>query len=149
MRTTHTGLNLIKHSEGLRLDAYLCPAGIPTIGYGSTSYPDGKPVKMGDAITKEQAEELLIVTVSSFEKGVGRLVSPHLTPNQFSALVSFAFNLGLGALERSTLLKKVNANPTDPSIRDEFHRWVHAGGKVLPGLVTRRKAEADLYFTES
>lgn len=149
MRTTSTGINLIKYSEGLRLDAYICPAGIPTIGYGSTSYPDGKPVKMGDSITESQASQLLQDTVASFEKGVRRLVTRDLTPNQFSALVSFAFNLGLGALERSTLLKKVNANPTDPSIREEFHRWVHAGGKVLPGLVTRRKAEADLYFSES
>ncbi|MDN3688693.1 lysozyme [Cyclobacterium jeungdonense] len=149
MRTTSTGINLIKHSEGLRLEAYICPAGIPTIGYGSTSYPDGKPVKMGDSITESQASQLLQDTVASFEKGVRRLVTRDLTPNQFSALVSFAFNLGLGALERSTLLRKVNTNPSDPFIREEFHRWVHAGGKVLPGLVTRRKAEADLYFTES
>lgn len=149
MQTNRRGLDLIREAEGLRLEAYQCPAGIPTIGYGSTRYPDGKPVKMEDYITRTEAEDLLMTTVQSFERGVLRLVKRELNENQFSALVSFAFNLGLGALERSTLLRKINENRWDPSIRNEFHRWVYAGDKVLPGLVTRREAETDLYFTES
>lgn len=149
MQTNRRGLDLIKEAEGLRLEAYQCPAGIPTIGYGSTRYPDGKPVKMSDTVTTTEAEDLLLATVGQFEKGLRRLLKRELNDNQFSALVSLAFNIGLAALESSTLLRKVNANRWDRTIRAEFLRWVHAEGKVLPGLVTRRKAEANLYFAES
>lgn len=104
---------------------------------------------MGDVVTTTEAEDLLRATLEQFERGVEGLVRRELNPNQFSALVSLAFNIGLGAMGSSTLLRKVNANRWDPTIRAEFGRWVHGGGKVLPGLVSRRKAEADLYFEET
>ena len=100
-------------------------------------------------ITKEKADELLMEDLQEFQKGVEKLTSRvKLIDNQFSALVSFAFNLGLGNLENSTLLKKVNRNPNDETIRNEFMKWIYAGGKPLEGLKRRRKHEADLYFTK-
>lgn len=147
MNLNEKGINLMHEFEGLRLQAYLCPARIPTIGWGNTKYENGQAVKMGDAITKERADELFKNIANDFAKGVRRLVTAQLTENQYSALVCFAYNLGLGNLQRSTLLKKVNANPADPTIRDEFMKWTKAGGKVLQGLVRRREAEANLYFS--
>lgn len=132
--------------EGLRLEAYLCPANVPTIGWGNTRYENGNPVKMGDKINKSRADELFKNIVEGFSSGVFVLVKSELNENQFSALVSFAYNVGLGNLQRSTLLKKVNANPNDKSIMVEFIRWNKAGGKIMPGLTRRRKAEAQLYF---
>lgn len=148
MNISNKGLSLIKEFEGLRLNAYLCSAGVPTIGYGSTFYPNGDKVKIGDKLNDEkEAEFLLHKTVERFEKGVDRLLDKtSVTQSQFDALVSFAFNLGLGNLEKSTLLRKVKANPNDPSIADELLRWDKAGGKVLAGLTRRREAEAKLYF---
>lgn len=148
MNISNKGLSLIKEFEGLRLNAYLCSAGVPTIGYGSTFYPNGGKVKMGDKLNDEkEAEFLLHKTVERFENGVNRLLDKtSVTQSQFDALVSFAFNLGLGNLEKSTLLRKVKTNPNDPSIADEFLRWNKAGGKVLAGLTRRREAEAKLYF---
>jgi lysozyme len=147
MKTNAAGLQLMKDFEGLRLEAYLCPAKVPTIGWGNTFYPDGRKVQMGDKITRQEADELLQDILSEFEAGVSRMAPKTLNENQFSALVSFAYNIGLSRLRTSTLLKKVTANPNDPSIRDEFLRWNRAGGQVLAGLTRRRKAEADLYFT--
>lgn len=144
MEINEKGLNLIKSFEGLKLEAYLCPAGVWTIGYGHT-----KGVKKGMKITKEKADELLMEDLQEFQNGVEKLISPiKLTDNQFSALVSFTFNLGLTNLKNSTLLKKVNQNPNDETIRNEFMRWIYAGGKPLEGLKRRRKHEADLYFTK-
>lgn len=148
MRTSKAGIQLIQSHEGLRLKPYLCPAGIPTIGYGSTFYPDGSAVKMTDAaITKERATELLAYALQKFENAVNDLVTQPLTQNQFDALVSFVYNVGPGAFTKSTLRRKVNANPNDPSMAAEFARWNKGGGKVLPGLVKRRAEEAKLYFT--
>lgn len=141
------GKNLIKKHEGLRLTAYKCSAGVDTIGYGSTFYEDGSKVKPGDKITLERANKLFDNTVSQFAKRVKELVKSDLTENQFAALVSFAFNVGIAALGRSTLLKKVNANPDDPTIRDEFMKWTKAGGRILRGLAKRREEEATLYFS--
>ena len=148
MKTSQTGIDLIKSFEGLKLEAYKCSAGVPTIGYGSTFYPDHKPVKMGDKLKdKNEAEELLKVTLIEFEKNVSALFyNVILKQNQFDALVSFAYNLGTASLAESTLLKKVKANPNDKTISLEFAKWVNAGGVKLPGLIKRRKAEADLYF---
>jgi len=137
----------IKKHEGLRLNAYLCPAGVPTIGYGATFYEDGAKVKLGDKITIDRADSLLLHTVTAFAGNVGKLIKSQVNQNQFDALVSFAYNVGVGALAKSTLLKKVNKNPNDPSIRVEFMKWTKAGGKELQGLVKRRKQEADLYFS--
>ena len=141
MKISNKGIELIKRHEGLLLKAYRCPADKLTIGYGHTLN-----VKSTDVINKEQAEYFLRQDVKSAESDVNRK-KLNLTQNQFDALVSFVFNLGAGNFKRSTLLRKVKANPNDPSIRVEFERWIYAGGKVLSGLAKRRKEEADLYFT--
>jgi len=147
LKISKEGLDLIKKYEGFRNHPYLCSANVPTIGYGNTYYPNGNKVTLNDPpITKQRAEELLLIIVASFEKGVNRLVKSSINQNQFDALVSFAYNLGVTALSTSTLLKKVNVNPNDPSIKNEFKKWVNAGGKRLKGLVRRRNEEAFLYF---
>ena len=146
MNVNKQGIQLVKSFEGCFLNAYLCPAKVWTIGYGSTKYPNKKPVKQGDKITQQEAETLLSDTLDEFSKGVSKLIKVELNDNQFSALVSFAFNLGVGALSKSTLLKKVNSNPNDKTIEQEFMKWVNAGGKKLNGLVRRRTAESKLYF---
>jgi lysozyme len=149
MKISRKGITLIKLYEGLRLNAYKCAAGVDTIGFGSTYYPDGSKVKLGDKLKDEaEAEELLKITLLQFEKKVNALLNKtKVNQNQFDALVSFAFNLGAGALAKSTLLKKVKSNPNDISIKDEFMKWVKAGGKTLKGLVKRRQEEANLYFS--
>jgi len=141
------GIPIIKKYEGLKLQAYICPAGIPTIGYGSTFYENGSKVVLGEKISIERADSLLMNTVLKFEQSVRGLVKSNVNYNQIGALTSFAFNVGVGNLKKSTLLKKVNANPADESIRAEFMKWNKAGGKVLNGLTKRRAEEADLYFT--
>jgi len=140
------GIPIIRKFEGLKLRAYLCPAGIPTIAWGNTFYENGSKVQMGDKITLDRADKLLFFMVGKFEAEVKKLVKSAINDNQLGALTSFAFNVGIGALTKSTILKKVNKNPNDATIRDEFNRWTTSNGKVLNGLVTRRKAEADLYF---
>lgn len=148
MRSTSAqGLAIIKKHEGLRLSSYLCPAGVPTIGYGNTRYPDGRKVILGEKLSSEkEATQLLLASLQSFEAAVNRHL-PNLNQCQFDALVSFTYNVGTGAFIKSTLLKKAKVNPADPSIVDEFQKWVRGGGKVLPGLVTRRREEANLYFS--
>lgn len=141
MKISNKGIELIKKHEGFRSKAYRCSANVLTIGFGHTLN-----VKSTDVINKEQAEYFLRQDVKSAESDVNR-EKLNLTQNQFDALVSFVFNLGVGNLKKSTLLRKVKANPNDPTIRGEFERWIYAGGKVLSGLVKRRKEEADLYFT--
>jgi lysozyme len=140
------GIAIIRKYEGLRLQAYICPSGLPTIGFGATFYENGSKVQMGDKITRERADQLLFFQVSLFAGEVRRTVKSNLNDNQLGALVSFCFNVGGGAFSRSTLAKKANANPNDPTIRNEFMRWTRGGGKVLPGLVRRREEEANLYF---
>lgn len=141
-------LEIIKKHEGLRLKAYICPAGVPTIGYGSTRYSDGRKIQMGDVITENEAEQMLIHDVRKFEAEIIASVTTPLNDNQLSALISFAYNVGAFAFRKSTLRKKVNANRDDPTIKDEFMKWVRGGGKILPGLVKRRAEEAKLYFTK-
>ena len=148
MKISQTGIDLIKGFEGLKLEAYLCSSKIATIGFGSTFYPDKTPVKMGDKLKdKQQAEELFKITLQSFESSVnGLFYNVSLKQNQFDALVSFAYNIGTGALASSTLLKKIKLNPNDPGIELEFNKWVNSGGKKSKGLINRRKAESKLYF---
>ena len=149
MKLNEQGYRLVIKHEGLRLSPYLCPARIPTIGYGNTYYPDGKRVTMLDApITKEFAYEMFKTIADRFALRVDRLVTVNVTQNQFNALVSFAYNVGMANFQKSTLLRKVNANPNDVTIRAEFNKWVKAGGVRLNGLVNRRKDEADIYFTK-
>lgn len=139
-------LPIIKKFEGLRLTSYLCPSGLATIGYGATFYENGSRVQLGEKITIDRADSLLLMQVKLFETEVKRTVKSALNENQLGALVSFCFNIGGAAFSKSTLAKKANANPNDPSIRAEFMRWTRGGGKVLPGLVRRREAEANLYY---
>ena len=140
-------LFITKH-EGLSLKPYLCPAKIPTIGYGNTYYSDGKRVTLLDKdITKQQAFDMFKEIANRFAKRVNELVITELTQNQFNSLVSFAYNVGTGNFSSSTLLKKINKNPNDLTIKDEFLRWNKAGGKVINGLTNRRNEEADLYFS--
>lgn len=146
-RISSVGLELIKSFEGFSPRPYFCPAGVATIGYGSTFYPNGKKVTISDkTITEKQATSFLESTLITFEKYVDTYCVDVINQNQFDALVSFCYNLGPANLKSSTLLKKVNKNPNDETIRAEFMKWVKAGGKTLPGLVRRREAEANLYF---
>ncbi|MFV0231786.1 lysozyme [Empedobacter falsenii] len=148
MNTGKKGLELIKKYEGFYSKPYRDPIGIPTIGYGATYYPDKKKVTMQDkALTEKQASDLLAEMLKVYENQVALLVRKPISQNQFDALVSFAYNLGATNLSKSTLLKKVNVNPNDKSIADEFIKWNRAGGKVLSGLTKRRKDEAALYFS--
>lgn len=144
MKLGTEGLELIKEHEGLRLKAYLCQAGIPTIGYGHT-----KGVKLGDTTTAEQAEAWLKEDVSDSENGVNSLVKITITQNQFDALVSFVFNLGSGAFGSSTLLKKLNSGDYSAAA-DQFLVWnkVRVNGKlqISNGLKRRRKAERELFL---
>ena len=142
METGQKGINLIKKYEGLALKAYLCPANVLTIGYGHT----GKDVIPDMQINEVTAEQILKKDLEKFEKAVDRLVTSKINQNQFDALVSFTFNLGEGNLKSSTLLKKINANPSDKSIGAEFLKWNKGGGRVLSGLTKRRASEVDLYF---
>lgn len=139
----------IKKFEGLRLNAYLDQVSVPTIGYGNTFYKDGSKVKMGDKITIEQAGKMLKDTVDSFASKIDALITASLNQNQFDSLISLSYNIGIGAFKKSTLLKKVNADPNNPLIRKEFEKWCKGKGVVLPGLLARRKKEADLYFSNA
>lgn len=148
MKLDKSGIELITKWEGLKLTPYLCSAGIPTIGYGSTYYENGRKVMLTDAkITKERAVELFENTVKTFEAGVLKLLgTTKVNQNQFNALVSFAYNLGLNALKNSTLLKLVKLNAIHFKIETEFGKWVNAGGKKVQGLVNRRNDEVKMYY---
>jgi lysozyme len=147
-KISNLGLELIKKYEGFKAKAYLCPAKVITIGYGSTYYEDGTKVKLTDPpITQERATELLEALLVSYERSVDSYCVDTINQNQFDALCSFAYNCGVGNLKSSTLLKKVNKNPNDPTIKDEFIKWNKGGGKVLSGLTKRRIEEAQLYFS--
>ena len=134
-----TGLDIVKEAEGLRLSAYLCPAGIPTIGYGHT-----KDVKLGDTCTREQAEEWLENDFFMAKNDVKAVVKVPLRENQLDALASFVFNLGVRKLIQSTLLKKLNAGDYSGAAA-EFDKWVFAGKVKLNGLVKRRAKERQLF----
>lgn len=142
MKTSERGINLIKQYESFRAEAYRCPAGVWTIGYGHTG-----GVKPGDRVTETEADGLLRKDVESSEKIVSTLVKRPLNQNQFDALVSFVYNTGSGNFAGSTLLRKINKNPLDESIKEEFQKWVYAKGKRLEGLVKRRLEECELYFS--
>lgn len=136
---------LARRFEGLYLTPYLCPAGVPTIGYGATFYEDGTRVQLTDpAITKERAEALLLWMVRTrFLPSVMRLCPGIDHPDRLAALIDFAFNLGAGNLKVSTLRKRVNTGDWE-TVPDELRKWNKAGGRVLRGLTIRREAEAAL-----
>lgn len=135
-----TGIDLIKQYEGLRLEAYLCPAGVPTIGYGHT-----KDVKLGQKITREQAEKILAEDFIKYESDVAKLIKVPVNSNQLDALTSFAFNVGVGNLRGSTMLRKLNSGDYTATA-NEFDKWVFAAGKKLKGLIARRAAEKKLFL---
>lgn len=145
----HATVDLVKSFEGLYLEAYRCPAGIWTIGYGHTGirHNDGT-VKAGRTITEAQAVDLLAYDLTNHAAGVEKLLlarpREEMNDNMFGALVSFAFNLGVGNLQKSTLLQRINARRYSDAI-PEFLKWDKAAGKVLRGLTRRRKSEAALF----
>ena len=141
-------IDIIKDFEGFESKPYLCPAGVPTIGYGTTIYPYGDYVELTDKpITESHASKILLSVVDEFADSVDRYVKSDINQSQFDALVSIAYNIGLTAFRKSTLLKRVNANPNDPDISYQFSRWKRGGGRILNGLIRRRTAEAELYFS--
>lgn len=141
MLISKAGIDLIKQYEGLKLKAYICPAGILTIGYGST----GPHVKKDMVITQAEADRLLLKDLERFEKNVMNVVKVSMTQGMFDALCSFSFNVGNAALTGSTLLKKLNAGDKQGAA-DAFKNWTFGGGKQLPGLIKRREAERSLFL---
>ena len=139
MKTSLEGINLIKHFEGCELEAYKCPAGVWTIGYGHI-----KGVQQGDVITEQQADDMLVEELEEYDNYLHNLVNCPLNQNQFDALVSWVYNLGSSNLQASTLLKVLNAGDY-AGVPAQMLRWNKAGGKVLEGLTRRRQAEADLF----
>ena len=141
------GLDLIKSFEGLSLKPYLDQANVATIGYGTILYPSGQAVTMSDPeITEDQASQYLMGQVMQKCSGVEGDVSVPLNDNEFAALVSFAYNLGLGALHGSTMLKMLNAGADRSGVADQFLEWDKAGGVVSSGLLRRRQAERSLFL---
>lgn len=140
-------LELLIELESERLEAYLCPSGIPTIGVGLTTYPTGEKVKLGDKITKEQSREYLKQTLEEFEKQVVMLLDGLPLPRKaLDSLIIFTFNVGVGSFARSSLLKEVKKNRNNlKEIEKQFNRWVYSGDKVLQGLIIRRLKEFKLY----
>ena len=143
-----TGLDLIISFEGLQLAPYLDSVQVATIGYGTIMYPDGTAVTMSDSpITIDQARQYLEFEVNQKAVGVEKYVTVDLNDNEFAALVSFAYNLGLGSLHGSTLLKLLNAGTDRTIVAAEFPKWDRAGGSVIAGLLRRRVAEQALFLT--
>lgn len=140
MKPSEAGLALIRQFEGLRLSAYKCPAGVPTIGYGTT-----KGVRMGQTITREEADRLLMEDAQRFADHIAALVKVKLSQHQIDALVSFVYNVGPSAFAGSTMLRLINQGLYADAAR-QFQRWNKAGGEVLPGLTRRRAAERDLFM---
>lgn len=145
-KVSKDGLNLIKKFEGLRLNAYLDSAGIPTIGFGTTKYPDGVKVKLGDKITEERALDLLQNHIQEeVIPYIDSLVKVPLNQSQVDALCSLIYNIGGNAFKSSTVLRKINSNALITEVETAWKLWNKAGGKVLQGLISRRLAEIKLY----
>lgn len=148
MTTSKKGLELIKEFEGFRENPYLCSSGVPTIGFGTTVYPNGQKVTLRDMpVDKNQAELFLKNDVKKFENAVNGRIKRALNQNQFDALISITYNIGDTAFEESTLAKRIDKDPNDPNIQVQFLRWNKSDGVVNAGLIKRRKKEAKLYFT--
>ena len=148
MKTGERGLALIKEFEGCKLSAYQCPAGVWTIGIGSTHYGDGTPITKGRTLPNEKAAiALLAATIGQFEKAVNAM-NVELTQNEFDALVSLTYNIGAGNLASSTLVKMLKAGDNKAEIAKQFLRWNKAGGKEMAGLTRRRKAESELFLMQ-
>ena len=158
MRTSEEGIKLIKHFEGCHLKPYLCPALLWTIGYGHVLYPEQNRLPLAErkayalhqahdrTWSQEEVDDLLKKDLKRFELGVARLITVPLKQCEFDSLVSFAFNLGLGTLQRSSVRSKLNRGDKEGAI-DTLLKYCRAGGKILKGLQRRRAAEADLFFS--
>jgi lysozyme len=146
-RINEAGLQLIHEFEQLRLTPYLCPSGIPTLGWGNTYYPDGTRVTLDDrTITEKEADGIFLCVLEDFEGFIERTVKVPLTDNEFAALVSFTYNVGTHAFRTSTLLKELNSGYDREEVAKQFARWNQGGGRVLNGLIRRRKAEKELFL---
>jgi len=142
MKLNESGYNALHQREGLRLKPYLDTQKIPTIALGNTYYLDGRKVTMQDKpLTKSESEQLGKITADKFAKEVDRLVMSEVNQNQFNALVSLSYNIGLNGFKNSTVLRKVNKNPKDPKIKEAFMMWTKN-----PELIGRRKSEVEQYF---
>lgn len=145
MQVSENGKKLIKQFESLKLTAYDDGGGVWTIGYGSTII-NHKPVKKGDIITLEQANLAFDSDISIFQNNVLKLIKKPLNQNQFDSIISLVYNIGLTNFKKSTLLKKLNINPDDITIKDEFLKWKFDNGKMIQGLLNRRIIEASNYY---
>jgi lysozyme len=152
MKVSEDGIRLIAKHEGFRSKPYLDAVGVPTIGYGNTFYPDNARVTIYDKeITQERGRELLRIIISGFERDVLKVMRA-VNQNQFDAVLSFVYNLGMRNFKNSTLLERINNNPNDPNIAFQFSQWNKARDRktnkliVLAGLTRRRKEESTLYF---
>lgn len=147
MELGNNGWKLIQRFEGCKLDSYQDVVGIWTIGWGSTFYADGTPVKEGETITQDEADKLFKLTLVSYVKCVTKALKTKVSQNQFDAMVSLCYNIGCGNFKKSSVLSKTNANPNDATITNSFLLWNKASGKVVKGLTNRRTAEAELFTT--
>jgi len=148
MKIGYEGLKLIKEFEGCKLLSYKCPAGVWTIGIGSTRYADGTPVKANQALPNEAAAiQLLTNTIAPYEHSVNT-IGETFTQNEYDALVSLCYNIGSGNFISSTLVKMLKAGDNKAEIAKQFLRWDKAGGKPLAGLTRRRNAEAELFLKQ-
>lgn len=143
------GLDLIRAFEGFRAEPYLDAVGVPTIGYGSTYYPGGQRVRLTDPpISEPEARRLMQATLAEFEDGISAALQVDVTQSQFDALVCWAYNVGVGAAQGSTLMRLLNAGDVQGAA-DQFLRWNKAGGQVLRGLTRRREAERALFLEDA
>lgn len=146
MKTSQNGLDIIHELESFSSVPYLCPSKIPTIGWGNTYYEDGTKVTLNDKpISQKRGDELFSFILSKFETQILNIVKVPVNQNQFDALVSFAYNVGIGNFKQSTLLKKLN-NGDFIGASLEFEKWNKSNGKVLKGLVRRRLKEKELFL---
>ena len=147
MKVSKQGMDLIKEFEGFRAKPYLCSAGVPTIGYGSTRYADGDGVSLRDPIISEsQAEELFRTTLASYEAGVSKAVKVVVEQYEFDALVSLCYNIGVGNFTSSTLVRLLNDGEAPIDVAAQFLRWNRANSRVIPGLTARRERERALFL---
>lgn len=146
MKTNRTAIDIIQRWEGLRLEAYKCPAGIPTIGFGHTSAAGEPKVFMGMKITRQEAADILVKDLVKYEAAVTRALTRVPNENQFSAMVSLCYNIGPGAFAGSSIAKRFNQGDVEGAA-EAFLLWNKAGGQVLKGLVNRRADERKLFLT--
>lgn len=146
MKASEKQIEKIKLSEGFKPKMYKDAVGKPTIGYGTLIDTEAEHYLLTAVITKEEADKLLRKDVEKMIDIIAPKIKVALSQNQIDAIISFVYNLGTGNFLSSTLLKKINLNPYDPNIQNEFLRWNKAGKKVLAGLTKRRKEESELYF---